>query len=31
MISDTAQWLTATFRGFIALFRMIPVIEPVAV
>jgi hypothetical protein len=30
MISDTAQWLAATFRGFIALFRVTPVIEPIA-
>jgi hypothetical protein len=31
MISDTVQWLAATFRGFIALFRVIPVTEPIAV
>ena len=30
MISDTVQWLAATFQGFIALFRVIPVIEPIA-
>jgi hypothetical protein len=30
MISDTLQWLAATFREFIALFRVIPVTEPIA-
>jgi tRNA(fMet)-specific endonuclease VapC len=31
MIPGTVQWLTATFRGFIAPFRVIPVTEPIAV
>jgi tRNA(fMet)-specific endonuclease VapC len=31
MIPGTVQWLAATFRGFIAPFRVIPVTEPIAV
>jgi hypothetical protein len=30
MISDTVPWLAATFRGSIALFWVIPVIELIA-